>query len=251
VHFVTATAIDWIGQWPALVEVHLAEADGSDAVILGKTPVIDVGGLRRAGLPTRLNLRCDVVGQDDNHTVLIRLGHGATDQHGRDTFRVDADAVRPETPAEAFDRLLLNYHIDPDGITDVEPAWLAFTEFAQTGIDGLAPGDDADGFIVQWGRYSWNERTAALTFTRRLNLLTDGSGPAAGHPALRQVDLEMRFRGFHTLATGDSGLHFAAIGPPRAAALAAVRAAVEEQPLLSALWHTKPVTSSLTYGPAD
>lgn len=245
VHYVRATAIDWIGDWPALVEVHLAESDGSDAVIVGKTPVIDVGGLRRSSLPARLNLRCDVVGQDDNHTVLIRLGHGATDQHGRDTFRVDADAVRPETPGEAFDRILLNHHVDPDGVTDVESAWLAFTEFAQTTVDGLHPGDDADGLIVQWGRYSWNDRTATLAFTRQLAL------PTGGDPALWQVSLEMRFRGFHTLATADSGFDFTPVGPPRAAALAAIRASVDEQPLLSKLWHTKPVASSLAYGPAD
>ena len=242
-HYVAATAIDWVGQWPALVKVHLAEADGSDAVILGKTPVIDVGGLRRAGLPTRLNLRCDLVGRDDDDTVLIRLGHGATDQHGRDTFRVDAGTVRPETPAEAFDRILLNHHVDPDGVTDVESAWLGFTEFAQSTIDGL--GSDADGLLVQWGRYSWNDRTAMLAFTRQI-------APNGGEaPQLWQVSLQMRFRGFHRLATADSGLDLAPPGPRRAAALAAIRAAVDEHPLLTALWHTKPVASSLTYGPAE
>ncbi|GIE78777.1 hypothetical protein Aph02nite_47270 [Actinoplanes philippinensis] len=236
-HYVTATAIDVTGTWPVRVEVHLAESDGSAAVILGHAPLLDIGDVRGSRLPTALDLRCDVVGRDDDHTVLIRLGHGATDRRGRDTFRVAAEAVRSETPGEIFERLLLNYHVDPHTVTDVESAWLAFTEFVQTGFDGL--GDD--GFRVQWGRYSWADRTAMLSFARQFTL------PAPGGPALWQVSLDMRFAGFHTLATGDTGFDHTPPGPARAAALAAVRATVSDNPHLYDLWRAVPRHAALTF----
>jgi hypothetical protein len=229
------------GNWPVRVEVHLAEVDGTAAVILGHAPLIDIGDVRGSRLPTPLDLCCDVVGRDDDHSVLIRLGHGATDRQGRDTFRVAAEAVRPETPGEIFERLLLNYHVAPDNVTDVESAWLAFTEFVQTGFDGL--GDD--GFLIQWGRYSWSDRTATLSFTRRFTL------PAAGGPVRWQVSLDMRFAGFHTLTTGDSGFDFTPPGPARAAALAAVRATISETPHLYDLWRAVPRHTVLTFDRAD
>jgi hypothetical protein len=238
VHYVTATAIDMTGNWPVRVEVHLAEVDGTAAVILGNAPLIDIGDIRSSRLPTPLDLCCDVVGRDDDHTVLIRLGHGATDRQGRDTFRVAAEAVRPETPGEIFERLLLSHHVDPDTLTDVESAWLAFTEFCQTGFDGL----EDDGFVVQWGRYSWTDRTATLSFTRQY---------ALADRVPWQVSLDMRFAGFHTLATGDSGFDFTPPGPARAAALAAVRATVTENPHLYDLWRAVPRRSALTVERAD
>ncbi|MEU4163634.1 hypothetical protein [Actinoplanes sp. NPDC026670] len=239
-HYVTATAIDMTGNWPVRVEVHLAEWDGSAAVILGRAPLIDIGDIRGSRLPTPLDLCCDVVGRDDD-TVVIRLGHGATDRRGRDTFRVAAEAVRPETPGEIFERLLLSHHVDPDSVTDVESAWLAFTEFVQTGFDGL--GDDC--FQVQWGRYSWSDRTATLGLTRRFTL------PAPGGPALWQVSLDMRFAGFHTLTTGGTGFDGTPPGPARAAALAAVRATIPEHPHLYDLWRAVPRHSALTFERAD
>lgn len=235
-HYVTATAIDLTGNWPVRVEVHLAEWDGSAAVILGRAPLIDFGDLRGSRLPTALDLCCDVVGRDDD-TVVIRLGHGATDRRGRDTFRVAAGAVRPETPGEVFERLLLSYHVDPDSVTDVESAWLAFTEFVQTDCDGL----DDDGFQVQWGRYCWSDRTAALGLIRRFTLT------APGGRAPWQVSLDMRFPGFHTLTSGGTGLDLTPPGPGRAAALAAVRAMIPEHPHLYDLWRAVPRHSRLTF----
>ncbi|WP_430782416.1 hypothetical protein [Actinoplanes sp. G11-F43] len=242
-HYVTATAIDWIGNRPALVEVHLAEADGDEAVIMGRAPLLSAGPLRYSRMPMRLDLRCDVIGHDGADTVVVRLRYGLTDQRGRDTFRVDATAVRPENPREIFDRLMINHHVDPEKLGDVEPAWLSFTEFAQTGIDRLAPGPESDGFIVRWGRYSWSDRTAALDFTRRLTLLTDDG------PQVWQVSLEMRFAGFHTLPTGDSGLDFTPVGPRRASALAQVRATINDHPHLYELWCAVPRHSTLTFEP--
>ncbi|SDS92389.1 hypothetical protein [Actinoplanes derwentensis] len=242
-HYVTATAIDWIGNQPALIEVRLPEVNGDEAVILGRAPLLNAGALRDSRMPMPLDLRCDVVSHDDDHTVVVRLRYGLTDQRGRDTFRVAAAAVRPENPRETFDRLLLNHHVHPENLGDVESAWLAFTEFTQTEIDHLDPAatTEADGFIVQWGRYSWIDRTAALTFTRRLALLTDDG------PGCWQVSLDMRFPGFHTLPTGDTGLDFTPVGPGRAAALAQIRATIKSLPQLYALWRAVPRRSTLTF----
>lgn len=244
VHYVTATAIDWIGERPALVEVHLAEVDGDEAVILGRAPVLSAGPLRGSRMPMRLDLRCDVVGHDGEDTVVVRLRYGLTDQRGRDTFRVDAAAVRLENPRETFDRLLISHHVEPESLGDVEAAWLAFTEFAMTELNGLAPVPEADGFVVRWGHYSWNDRTTGLHFTRRVAL----TGPDG--PATWQVSLDMRFLGFHTLPTGGSGLDFTPIGPRRRAALTQIRATINDTPHLYDLWRAVPRHSTLTFVPA-
>jgi len=47
-----------------------------------------------------------------------------------------------------------------------ESAWRVFCAFLAVEVDGLetAPDSDADGFIVQWGRYSWNGGLPSLQF---------------------------------------------------------------------------------------
>jgi hypothetical protein len=241
VHFVTATAIDLTGHYPVMVEVHLAESDGRAAVILGNAPLLDISEIHGSRLPSPLDLRCEVVGRDDDQTVLIRLRHGVTDREGRDTFRVAAEAVRSESPGEILERLLLEHHVDPDAVTDVECAWLPFTEFAQTPIDGLAPDADVDGVIVRWGRYSWTDRAATLTFARRL-AMPDG---------LWQASLTIQFRGFPALPAGDTGWDLSPAGPVRAAALTRIRAGVDDHPALRELWYARPAGSAVTFSRAD
>lgn len=237
----TATAIDWRGDQPALIEVHLPEVNGGEAVILGQAPQVSAGHLRSSRMPMQLGLRCDVVDRDGEDTVVIRLRYGLTDRRGRDTFRVAAGAVRPENPREILDRLMLDHHVDPGKVGDVEVAWLAFTEFNQTEIDQLdqaaVPGPD--GFAVGWGRYSWIDRTTTLVFTRRLALPT----------GWWEVSLDMRFPGFHTLPTGGSGPDYTPVGPGRAAALAQIRATIKSTPRLYDLWRAVPRHSTLTFTP--
>ncbi|MEU4620577.1 hypothetical protein AB0G04_11450 [Actinoplanes sp. NPDC023801] len=240
-HFVTATAIDLTGHYPVMVEVHLSESDGRSAVILGNAPLLDIGDIHGSRLPTPLDLRCEVVGRDDEQTVLIRLRHGVTDREGRDTFRVAAEAVRSENAGEVLERLLLAHHVDPDSVTDVESAWLAFTEFAQTPIDGPARDAGVDGVIVRWGRYSWTDRAATLSFTRQLAM------PGDDGPVRWRASLVVQFRGFPTVPTADTGWDFSPIGPARAAALTRMRAGVDDHPALSVLWHARPAGSSVTF----
>ncbi|MFB6560376.1 hypothetical protein ACFCYH_16070 [Streptomyces sp. NPDC056400] len=67
---------------------------------------------------------------------------------------------------EVFVLVLRRHGLAPDAIDDVARAWSAFQEFVQVPVDGIEPAeDDGDGFIVQWGRWSWNDDRPALVFT--------------------------------------------------------------------------------------
>jgi hypothetical protein len=70
--------------------------------------------------------------------------------------------------AGTFAEILRRHGVDPEAVTDVEAAWCAFGEFLQVAVDGIDTDADADGFLVQWGRYSWNDDRLSLSFTRQL-----------------------------------------------------------------------------------
>jgi hypothetical protein len=80
---------------------------------------------------------------------------------------------------EALARLLREQGQHPDRVDSVDAAWQAFQSFLAVPINGLepGPGSDADGFIVQWGRYSSNDRRPSLTFTRQLAVNVRLPGP--------------------------------------------------------------------------
>jgi hypothetical protein len=73
--------------------------------------------------------------------------------------------------------LLRAHGQDPEQVTSVEAAWQAFRSFLAAPIDGLEPGpdSDADGFIVQWGRYGWNDKRPSLTFTRQMAVAVEAT----------------------------------------------------------------------------
>jgi len=70
---------------------------------------------------------------------------------------------------EVLAGLLREHGQDPDRVDSVEVAWHVFRSFLDIPVDGLEddPHSDADGFIVQWGRYGWNDQMPSLTFTRQ------------------------------------------------------------------------------------
>jgi hypothetical protein len=161
--------------------------------------------------------------------------------------------------AETLARLLHSHGAGADDIADVETAWQAFSEFLQVEIAGLDPDpdSDADGFIVQWGRYSWNHRRPSLTFARQLAVVVESCDHPDRQPELWQVNLEMLFDdspdlvGIDALPRQDTGFDFAPIGPKRRAAVAELRTALARNPPLQAAWRATPVTSELTLDRAD
>ncbi len=94
-----------------------------------------------------------------------------------------------------FTLILRRHGLDPSAVDDVARAWSAFQEFAQAEIDGIAPAeDDGDGFIVQWGRWSWNDDRPALAFTRQFAVIDEGdTEDEFWQPELWGVDLELFF----------------------------------------------------------
>jgi hypothetical protein len=145
---------------------------------------------------------------------------------------------------EVFSEALRRHGQQPGAVTDVEAAWRAFGEFLQTGFDGLADDADADGFIVQWGRYSWNGGRISLSFTRQFTV-------AEGH-ALWQVELKLCFGdepellGIERLEAADTGFCFDPVGPKRIAGIIGALTEVRRYPQLRATWRATPVSSDLT-----
>lgn len=155
--------------------------------------------------------------------------------------------------AAAFEQTLRSHGAPPAAVTDVEAAYRAYADFLQTEITGIEPvDDDGDGFIVQWGRYSWHDDALVLSLTRQLTV-------AGGRqPELWQVSLELAFRDEPALVAAereldavDTGFRFEPIGPQRAAALAEARDRAHRQALVRMMWTTAPVSSELTFERVD
>lgn len=149
--------------------------------------------------------------------------------------------------------LLRRYGVDPDHVHDVAAAWQAFTEFLVLPVDGLEPVEnDADGFMVQWGRYSWNDRLPSIAFTRQfaVDVRDVWAGPKDWYqPEIWQVNLDMVFldtpelADFDRLAPADTGLNFSAPGPERDRAIRAVEQRLAQHPALQAAWASSPARS--------
>ncbi|HYN95138.1 MAG TPA: hypothetical protein VES42_14920 [Pilimelia sp.] len=157
---------------------------------------------------------------------------------------------------DAFAQVLHRHGVDTDAVTDVEAAWRAFCEFLHIEIDGLdpTPDADADGFIVQWGRYTWTDNRPTLSFTRQLAIAEDSDpNDSDWQPAYWQIDLQMCFEdepelaGLDNLEIQDTGLTFDPIGPQRTTALAEVRNEMGRYPQLRAAWHAAPTGSTLSF----
>lgn len=151
--------------------------------------------------------------------------------------------------------LLRRYGVDPDRVHDVAAAWQAFTEFLALPVDGLEPVEnDADGFLVQWGRYSWNDRLPSLTFTRQfaVDVRDAWAGKDWYQPEIWQVNLEMVFPDTPELAglgrpvPADTGLDFSAPGPKRDRAIRAVAQRLTQHAALQAAWASSPARSCVT-----
>jgi hypothetical protein len=162
---------------------------------------------------------------------------------------------------EVLARLLRDHGQEPDQVTSVEAAWQAFRSFLATPVDGLEPGpdSDADGFIVQWGRYAWNDRRPSLTFTRQMAVDVKATWTESDwyQPELWQLNCEMVFddvpelAGVDQLGMQDTGFDFSPPGPEQDHALREVERMIQQHPALQAMWASTPVRSSLDLENAD
>ncbi|WP_430782382.1 hypothetical protein [Actinoplanes sp. G11-F43] len=163
--------------------------------------------------------------------------------------------LRWQDTVQELSGLLGRQGIDPGRVHDVAAAWEAFTEFLALPVDGLEPvDDDADGFMVQWGRYSWNDRLPAVTFTRQFAVDVRDAWTGTGwyQPEIWQVNLDLIFpdtpglAGLGRPAPADTGLTFSAPGPDRAQAIDAVEQQLQRNPALRAAWASVPAHSRLS-----
>ncbi|MGC4769125.1 hypothetical protein ACLQ25_09090 [Micromonospora sp. DT44] len=171
------------------------------------------------------------------------------------------------TTPDVFAQILRRYRVEQDSVTDVQAAWGPFAEFMQVEIDGIDPtaDSDADGFIVQWGRHSWNDGRLSLTFTRQLAIadIGDHDDPYR-QPELWQLDLEMVFDDeadlidldqldvtpLHAVAAqraDPTGFKFPPVGPLRAEALADTRAQAHRHAPIRSAWSALPTSSGLSF----
>lgn len=157
--------------------------------------------------------------------------------------------------AQILTDLLRRRGVDPDHVHDVAVAWKAFTEFLALPVDGLEPVEnDADGFMAQWGRYSWNDRLPSVAFTRQfaVGVRDVWAGKDWYQPEIWQVTLEMVFSdtaelaGIGRSAPADTGLEFSAPGPERDRAVRAVEDRLTRHPALRAAWASSPARSCVT-----
>jgi len=152
---------------------------------------------------------------------------------------------------------------DPDRIESPESAWRVFCAFLAVDVDGLetTPDSDADGFIVQWGRYRYssNEGMPTLSFTRQFAVDVHATWTETGwyQPEYWQVSLDMVFPDQPALAdldrlnTSDSGFYFERPGPGMDHALCEALWEVEQYPTLRALWASTPLRSAVDLVRAD
>lgn len=151
--------------------------------------------------------------------------------------------------------LLRRHGLTPDQVTSVETAWKAFGQFLARPVDGLEsePDSDADGFIVQWGRNSWNDGLPSLSFTRQfaVDVRETWTEPDWYQPEYWQVSLDMVFPDMPALAdldrlnVQDTGFDFSAPGPERDHAIGAAEREIQSYPTLQALWTSTPLRSAI------
>lgn len=100
---VECTLVRWVDDaFPGFAEVHLTDSDGAVAVLTDKAPVFGLRGLTaKSSLPAPVEIDCEILRRERHQTgrgvVVVVLGHGITDQDGRNEFRVDAGRVRSES----------------------------------------------------------------------------------------------------------------------------------------------------------
>jgi hypothetical protein len=141
----------------------------------------------------------------------------------------------------------------PHAIRDVNAAWKAFGEFLQDEIEGIERSEeDGDGFIVEWGRWDWNDDQPALSFGRLL-AVNDAGERDDPHWQAEYWELELQLVFTEDPAWADldrigfqsTGFDYNEIGEPRIASLAEICRVIESYPQLAAMSRAQPISSDL------
>ncbi|MFF4829414.1 hypothetical protein ACFY20_42235 [Streptomyces sp. NPDC001312] len=92
-------------------------------------------------------------------------------------------------------RILRQRAVESGSVRDVAAAWDAFCEFLQIEVEGIErPENDGDGFIVEWGKWGWNEDHPALPFGRLLAVSeSDDRDDPDWQPEYWKVELQLIF----------------------------------------------------------
>jgi hypothetical protein len=159
--------------------------------------------------------------------------------------------------AEVFAQILRQRGIEPAAVRDVGAAWNAFGEFCQVEVDGIEAAEkDGDGFIVEWGRWNWNDGRPSLSFGRQLAVTAaDGRDDPGRQPEYWKVELELTFAedpawaDLDRIGRQDTGYDFGQIGAPRTAVLVEVPRFIKSHPQLAAMWRAQPTRSVLSLEP--
>jgi hypothetical protein len=147
--------------------------------------------------------------------------------------------------------ILRQHGQEPDTVTDTMAAWAAFAEFAQTKVTGIdtRPGFDSDGFILQWGRWSWNDRRPSMSFTRQVAVpCTDDQFD--GFVELWQIELVLFYEDSAVLGSHSeqsTGFYF----PNGEEEWQTALMVAQDFPPFQVVAKTAPVISSLTLERAD
>jgi hypothetical protein len=152
--------------------------------------------------------------------------------------------------------LLRRHDLDPRQVDNVDLAWKAFCEFLAQPVDGLepGPGSDADGFIIQWGRYGWHDRLPSLTFTRQFAVDVRATWTETDwyQPEYWQVALDLvfpdapRLADLDQLTVQDTGFDFSPPGPQRDHAISEAECEIRRHATLQTLWAGTPLRSAVT-----
>ncbi|MFF4898097.1 hypothetical protein [Streptomyces sp. NPDC001068] len=117
---------------------------------------------------------------------------------------------------------------------------------------------EGDAFIVEWGVWDWTGNRPAVSLGRLLavNEIGDRQDPY-WQPQYWKVELQACFAedpawaDLHISGGGDSGFDHAAIGEPRADALAETRRFIDQEPILNAMWRSTPIGIEVMQERAD
>lgn len=96
---------------------------------------------------------------------------------------------------DVFTRILRQHAIEPESARDVDAAWDAFGEFLQVEVEGIERlENDGDGFIVEWGRWGWNDDQPSMSFGRLLAVTgADDRDAPERQPEYWKVELQLVF----------------------------------------------------------